>query len=409
MRRSALFLVVVLLAARLHSQTIEKIPPPGGPFAIGRIGYDWVDQSRPDRYAKERTAHRELMVYFWYPAVKSGSAARAPYLPGARQFDGVPEIQAGMRRGFGEDWTAILSGSLRTHAVENAPVAKAAKPFPVVIFSHGAGNTGFNYSALIEDVVSHGYVVAAIEHTYAAGAVWFPDGRVVRPSDEKPPAGLSSEELRKWRNSRIAEGIDEGAADVRFVLDHMIELDRDPDRFLLAGRVDLKRVAPMGHSAGAEFSARACQLDSRFKACVDLDGGMVPVAALPIFNDGATMKVPLLLLEVYHAESTMGGLSRETIDGYYKTREEQLRACPLGTYAVVLNSAGIAHPSFSDRPLHFAGQPEYPQRSAALHHLALIQSFVRDFLARNLKDEKAPLLDAGSSPLPESTVQTYGR
>jgi hypothetical protein len=60
-------------------------------------------------------------------------------------------------------------------------------------------------------------------------------------------------------------------------------------------------------------------------------------------------------------------------------------------------------------PLLFAGQRDYPERPAALHNLDLIESFVRDFLARNLKGEKAPLLEAGSSPLPEATVQPYGR
>jgi hypothetical protein len=42
-----------------------KIPVPSGPFGIGRVGYDWVDPSRPDRHSTEPNAHRELMVYFW--------------------------------------------------------------------------------------------------------------------------------------------------------------------------------------------------------------------------------------------------------------------------------------------------------------------------------------------------------
>jgi Platelet-activating factor acetylhydrolase, isoform II len=209
--------------------------------------------------------------------------------------------------------------------------------------------------------------------------------------------------------ARITEGIDEGAADVRFVFDRVIALNRDQAHFLLAGRVDPTHAAAMGHSAGAEFAARACQIDVRFKACVDLDGGMVPVAALPIAADGARPKAPLLFLEAYHPESMMGGFSHETIAGYEKKREEQLRDCPPGTYAVVLRSPGIAHPSFSDMPLLFAGQRDYPERSAALHNLDLIRSFVRDFLAGNLKGEKAPLLEARSSPLPEATVQAYGR
>jgi hypothetical protein len=61
----------------------------------------------------------------------------------------------------------------------------------------------------------------------------------------------------------------------------------DAGKFLLAGKVDLSRVAAIGHSAGAEYAAHACQLDARIKACVDLDGGMVPIAALPDSGDGA--------------------------------------------------------------------------------------------------------------------------
>jgi hypothetical protein len=160
----------------------------------------------------------------------------------------------------------------------------------------------------------------------------------------------------------------------------------------------------MGHSAGAEFAARACQLDARFKACIDLDGGMVPIAALPLSPDGATMKQPLLFLEAYHAESTMGGLSHETIAQYYKTREEQLQKCPRGTYAVVLNSPGIAHPSFSDIPLLFAGQNDWPETAVALHNLNLIEGFVREFAGITLRRENSFL---GGSFIPEATVVRY--
>jgi hypothetical protein len=418
MRRAILLLAFDVISFPMRGQTVE-FPAPTGPYKIGRIGFDWVDASRPDHNSHDPSAHREMMVYFWYPAAKSHTAVPTAYLPGARQFESMPEVQARFRRSYGEHAARLmLSGSLHTHALDGAPIAKSAKPFPLIIFSHGAGSNGFNYTALIEDVVSHGYVVAAIEHTYAAKAVLFPDGRVVQIFNETAPAGLSAEERAKWRGSRITEGINEGAADVRFVLDRVIALNRDPAHFLLAGRVDPMRAAPMGHSAGAEFSARACQIDARFKACVDLDGGMVPVAALPIAPDGARMKPPLLFLEAYHPESTMGGVPHETIAAYYKTREEQLEDCPQGTFAVVLRSPGIAHASFTDIALLLAGEPDpqalpqvirYPERSAALHNLDLIRRFVRDFLARNLKGEKAPLLESDPSPLHEATVQPYGR
>jgi hypothetical protein len=74
----------------------------------------------------------------------------------------------------------------------------------------------------------------------------------------------------------------------------------------------------------------------------------------------------------------------------------------------VLQSAGIAHPSFSDIPLLFAGQNEWPEIPVVLHNLDLIERFVREFAGKTLKHEKAPLLDGGAAPVPEATVERYG-
>jgi pimeloyl-ACP methyl ester carboxylesterase len=169
------------------------------------------------------------------------------------------------------------------------------------------------------------------------------------------PANLAPAERFKWMGNSISAGISEGAADVRFVLNRLTELNADVHQhFLLAGRLDLNRVAAMGHSAGAEFAARACQLDARFKACVDLDGGMVPVAALPEYPDGETLKQALLFLEAFHPESNMGG-THEQHEEYFKKKETQLQTCRPGSYDVILNPPGIRHGSFSDYRLLAAG------------------------------------------------------
>jgi len=347
------------------------------------------------------------MVYFWYPASAKSADTKGPYLPGVQRMDTLPETQDRMRREFGSRWPAMISGAIFSHAVESAPVAKSPRRLPVVVFSHGLGSTGFNYTCLIEDLVSRGYIVASIEHTYTALAVWFPDGRVVPGHNELPPAGLSPEERGKWVMAHITETVSEGAADVRFVLDRMTAENGNTRQFLLAGRVDLSRIAAMGHSAGAEFAARACQTDTRLKACVDLDGGMVPIAALPEYPDGATLKQPLLFLEAYHPESQMAGTSAEYA-AYFKKKEEQLQTTRLGSYDVVLRSPGIAHPSFSDIPLLFAGQDGFPQTDIVLHNLDLIEKYVREFLGRNLRQEKAPLLESVNGTVREATVQRYG-
>jgi hypothetical protein len=100
----------------------------------------------------------------------------------------------------------------------------------------------------------------------------------------------------------------------------------------------------------------------------------------------------------------MGGTHAEH-ELYFKKKEEQLQSCPAGTYDVVLKSPGIAHPSFSDIPLLFAGRDGFPETSVVLHNLELIESFVRAFLNTNLKREKTLLLD---KPFPEATIRRYG-
>src|SRR5262249_25035824 len=147
-----------------------QLPEPKGPFGIGRIGYHWVDTARHDADAADPKASRELMVYLWYPTDKK-AGAKGAYLPGAAQMDAVPDVQARMSRVYGANWAAILSGEIASHAVERAAPARTPQQFPTVVFSHGLGASGFSYTVLIEDLVSRGYVVAAIEHTYSARAV----------------------------------------------------------------------------------------------------------------------------------------------------------------------------------------------------------------------------------------------
>jgi hypothetical protein len=55
---------------------------------------------------------------------------------------------------------------------------------------------------------------------------------------------------------------------------------------------------------------------------------------------------------------------------------------------VVLKSPGIAHPSFSDIPLLFAGRGGFPETSVVLHNLELIETFVRAFSIRISSEKK---------------------
>jgi dienelactone hydrolase len=381
------------------------LPTPSGPFGIGRVGYEWIDTSRPDTYSANPDAHRDLMVYLWYPAPRTDTGNRGRYLPGAQQMDANPEVLSRVGDEFGAAWKLIVSGDLVSHAVENGPVAKSPKHFPVVLLSHGMGGIGFAYTSLIEDLVSHGYVVASIEHTYTAMAVVFPNGRVVPFHQEADPLGLTPEQRFQRMEASAGLAITEGARDVVFVLSKLTEMNgQKTHEFALGGRLDVNRVAAMGHSSGGGFATLACQMDQRFKACISLDGALPPVAAFPEYGKGFTQ--PVLLLEIDHSGQRRGFDATQEAE-YMKKKEAQLNACPIGSYDIVLKSAGLNHGSFSDVPLLFANGKK-AETGEALYNLRATQAFTRSFLDKYLSHDTGGVL-TDPSEYPVTVVTPYGQ
>jgi Platelet-activating factor acetylhydrolase, isoform II len=211
------------------------LPQPSGKFGIGRVGFDWVDQKRPEPLSSQPNAHRELMVYLWYPIAQSRHSARGTYLPGAEDIERAPGSTRIKEQVFGHFWPLVVSGEITSHAKENAALAKSKDPFPVILFSHGGSWTSFGYTGLIEDLVSHGYVVAAIEHTYEAAAVAFADGKVISYSEEnarrmeKPP-GASYDEMVENAMLWIRARNDVFAADQRFALNQLVQLNKGDEK-----------------------------------------------------------------------------------------------------------------------------------------------------------------------------------
>jgi len=380
----------------------KTLPEPSGQYGIGRVGFDWVDTSRPDRYSQVARAHREMMVYLWYPAMVKKDF-KGMYQPGAKQMDADAQAGGFYREDDAAKWQMIVSGAIYSHAQENAPVAKSKMKFPLLVFVPGLGGTSFGYTVLIEDLVSHGYAVASIEVPYNAPLV-FPDGRILERYREPIPPGLTPDEGFKRMVAMAGRGITEGAEDVRFVLDKLTAMQKQRTSPVMAA-LNLGKVVAIGHSAGAASIARACQLDARFKACVDLDGGMVPVSALPDFGDGATMKQPLLFLEAYHDEAHMFGTHEQHV-AYFEKQESQLKQCPAGSFDVVLHSSGMVHGSFSDDGL--LDSRSEAGRAIAVHNLELIERYIRAFLAKSLHGDENTLLD-NPAKISEATIKAYGQ
>src|SRR5262245_64393557 len=94
------------------SVALPKLELPSGHYGVGRVGYHWTDSKRPDRFAADSQVHRELMVYFWYPAPRQPADIKGSYFPRAKEIDDVPALQPRMREEFVPHWLSIVSGSV---------------------------------------------------------------------------------------------------------------------------------------------------------------------------------------------------------------------------------------------------------------------------------------------------------
>jgi len=251
----------------LAEQAAAAVPPPSGGNPVGTHLMHLVDSRRADPYLSNGM-RRELLVRFWYPASPPASCVAAEYTS--------PQVWSY----FGE----LLGVSLprvSANSCLNAPIA--AGLHPVVVFTHGFTGTFTDYSFLLEDLASRGYVVASVDHTYEATAVEFPDGRLAK--------SVFGSHLTKYVRSdagALELAVSVRLGDLGFVLDELARLNAERNGYF-AARLDLSRIALAGHSLGGLTTLRALESQPRFKAGVLLDAVIPPHLASPVHQAVLTL------------------------------------------------------------------------------------------------------------------------
>ena len=258
--------IFVAFSAVMRVQGVT-LPDPTGPMAVGRTEIALNDAGRIDPFFNDGRA-RELAVWIWYPAVEGASGPPAAYLPAAwapLANDEVPGI-------LSQDLTTVRTNSTVNAALEGHP--------PVVVLMPGLGEPVASYSALAEDLASHGYAVIGINPTGSADVV-FPDGHVVGAT----AAGSVSEmAIDQWYDS-AARVANVWADDAAFVLRALSATPPD------VGAFDFEHVAYIGHSMGGAAAFEACAQNAGCGAAVDMDG--------TLWTDvrNAGLEAPTLLLQ----------------------------------------------------------------------------------------------------------------
>lgn len=245
------------LAATAPTGPTTSLPAPTGHRAAGTVRLHLVDRSRIDQ-TSPNGGFRELMVQVWYPATDTHEFPSTPYL--------TPLAAAHFLTVTHPTPPGTTLPPTTGHA--GAPVDRRHGPRPVVLYSPGGFNDASMDTGLVEDLVSHGYVVVTMDDTNESPEVEFPGGRLVVGTfgPDTVDHSVAAQQIR--------------AADARFVLDELTVLNHggNPDAEHtalpagLAGSLDLSRVGMFGWSIGGAASAQAMHDDPRIKAGINLDG-----------------------------------------------------------------------------------------------------------------------------------------
>ncbi|MFO8133061.1 MAG: hypothetical protein R6U10_03900 [Thermoplasmatota archaeon] len=228
------------------------LPEPEGPYTLGTTTMHLVDREREERFTDDPSDSREIMLQFWYPAA-DGEGDRTAYME-PETFDWLKHESPIPLFWIPDDRYT----SAAPHAVRDAPPLPGER-FPVLLFSHGYDGVREIYTSLVEELVSHGYIVAAVQHPYVAGVTVFPDGRVV----EHQPAPADPDEAEAY----FEMAFDSVTGDIEFVLDRLPGVETP-----LRSSFDLDHIGIYGHSFGGGASAAACNRDDRVMAGAALDG-----------------------------------------------------------------------------------------------------------------------------------------
>lgn len=379
-----------LLAALAVSATLPawfpvfEYPEPTGPFAIGTVTLVARDSSRHELLAADPSRFREIAFQVWYPARPVAGAPTVPAFEAPGPLQDVLAIATGLPAPLFDHLRFI-----RSRAVRGAAVDRSEPRRPVLLYSPGFTATRTTGLSQVQELVSHGYIVVGIDHTYYSAVSLFPDGHTVAYA---PALGWPTRV-----DDRSRHYYDEWAADARCVLDalHTVNAGGDPAAVGLRGAMDLDRVGYLGTSSGGCAVTRTLFLDPRFKAGVAQDGS--PYEHDEVVQSG--LRQPFLYMQ---SEEPYGEVSDKQLAAWGVTpaewqdlrRERPRRVdrlfASLSGPGYVLRIGGTKHLSFGDALLIIAvpGLVNEPPARAQ----AIVNAYTMAFFDRYLRGKSEALL-----------------
>ena len=409
-------LLLAFTAALAYALPVFALPKPTGEYAVGVKYLNLIDEARTEPFLAGTTQKRAIRVKLYYPAQPDDAKPFLPYVGGSSDL-----IRAFAAFYQFPDFVFDHFMLVKTHAKLNLAWSAAQPAYPVVLFSHGAGTSMEFATSQSEDLASHGYVVAAVDHPYVSAATGFPDHIV-----------LAREATTNFDTPEPAAPITQIMADDdAFVIDALTRMNAgeageageiDP---AFAGKLNLDEIGVMGHSVGGAVAYNMAIHDSRVKAAINLDG------VVYVTSQTGQPIAPFLMLanDQYHLQALARRTSLmetfdDTPDGQQAMRDfygspaayhaaYQQAQQNLNGLADVLKAsgnlftiAGSDHMKFADVGLFIGSawlreQIQIRGATDPARCLEITQALTVAFFDQHLKGQPAPTLDTVAKRYPE--------
>lgn len=306
-----------------------SFPEPTGPYKVGTTSFHLVDKSRLEEYTKVPNDHRELMIQIWYPAKVKNNESTASYTSYPQ------ELAAGLQASIPLPQFALQHlNKIQTNSYQDAKLVKNESGWPVLLFSHGMNLYRYQNTFQVEELVSHGYIVVGIDHTYDAATVVFPDGRIaINKSQFDDGIPALDKHMSLWTD------------DVTFVLNQIEKFNQTKDGVFYHS-IDMEKIGMFGHSYGGATAMQMLMRDNRIKAGINMDGGLYGADAP---NQGVGK--PFLMMNAEEMEEYMSD-AKNTVENDLATslfkeldRRQEL-ALRNGGYSLTIPNTN--HASYTD-------------------------------------------------------------
>ena len=323
--------ILIITSTGCISIPFNKPSKPFGTFNIGTQSLELIDLNRLEWFTDDKNDLRRIMVQVWYPT-KENQGEKELYIDNgdirikalADQFDYNPALFKKLR-------------DIETNAIKEAAPYNKNGSYPLIIFSHGLGGNRTQNTIMIEELVSNGYVVIAIEHAYDANVSIFNNGDI---ADYRSGINYETykEAIKKIDNLTEEEfwllrfpQLKTRAADVSFVINE-VEKGKLPKN--ISQIINLNKIGIFGHSFGGATGIYSSYFDNRINACVNLDGWMVVVPD-DIINNGIEQKFMYIGRGEWREE-----LNYSKLNQFIKSNKNSIKILIPGT----------THYDFSDMP-----------------------------------------------------------